>query len=98
MEQAKVIGKWDYAPELIPKHTYTEARGRATANWQSKNREYYNAYQRELHAHRMRTDWNYRVMKEKAWKASNERRKKKLAEDRALLIEFLKNEIIDKKD
>ena len=98
MEQAKVIGKWDYCPELIPKHTYTEARGRATANWQSKNREYYNAYQRELHAHRMRVDWDYRVMKEKAWKASNERRKKKLAEEREQLKQFLKAEMDNKID
>ena len=47
MQQAKIIGKWDFCPELIPKHTYTEARGRATAKWQAKNREYYNAYQHE---------------------------------------------------
>ena len=96
MEPRKVIGKWDYAPELIPKHTYTEARGRATAKWQAKNREYYNAYQRELHAHRMRTDWDYRVMREKAWKRSNAKRKIKMAEDKALLKEFLKAEL-DKK-
>tara|TARA_B100000768_G_C11030670_1_gene269949 strand:+ start:332 stop:625 length:294 start_codon:yes stop_codon:yes gene_type:complete len=96
MEPRKVIGKWDYAPELIPKHTYTEARGRATAKWQANNREYYNAYQRELHAHRMRTDWDYRVMREKAWKRSNAKRKIKMAEDKALLKEFLKAEL-DKK-
>ena len=96
MEARKVIGKWDYCPELIPKHTYTEARGRATANWQAKNREYYNAYQRDLHAHRMRTDWDYRVMKEAAWKKGNAKRKIKMAEDKELLKEFLKNEIIKK--
>lgn len=96
MEPRKVIGKWDYCPDLIPKHTYTEARGRATAKWQANNREYYNAYQRELHAHRMRTDWDYRVMREKAWKRSNAKRKIKMAEDKALLKEFLKAEL-DKK-
>ena len=96
MQQAKIIGKWDYCETLVPKHTYTEARGRATAKWQAKNREYYNAYQRELHGHRMRTDLPYRHMKEKAWKASNERRKLKLADEREKLKEFLKNEIIKK--
>jgi len=96
MYQAKVIGKFDYCPELIPKHTYTEARGRATAKWQAKNRDYYNAYQRDLHAHRMRTDWDYRVMKEAAWKKGNAKRKIKMAEDKELLKEFLKNEIIKK--
>lgn len=96
MYQAKVIGKFDYCPDLIPKHTYTEARGRATANWQAKNRDYYNAYQRDLHAHRMRTDWDYRVMKEAAWKKGNAKRKIKMAEDKELLKEFLKNEIIKK--
>lgn len=96
MYQAKVIGKFDYCPDLIPKHTYTEARGRATAKWQAKNRDYYNAYQRDLHAHRMRTDWDYRVMKEAAWKKGNAKRKIKMAEDKELLKEFLKNEIIKK--
>jgi len=98
MQQAKIIGKWDYCPDLIPKQTYTEARGRATAKWQSKNREYYNAYQRELHAHRMRTDWGYRVMKEAAWKKGNERRKIKLAEDREKLKKFLKEEMENKEN
>ena len=96
MYQAKVIGKFDYCPDLTPKYTYTDNRGRATANWQANNREYYNAYQRDLHAHRMRTDWDYRVMREKAWKKSNAKRKIKMAEDKELLKEFLKNEIIKK--
>jgi len=96
MHQAKVIGKWDFCPELIPKHTYTPARGRATAKWQSKNRDYYNAYQRELHAHRMRTDWDYRVMKEAAWKKGNARRKIKMAKEKEQLKAFLKAEMENK--
>jgi len=36
------------------------------------------------------------VMREKAWKKSNAKRKIKMAEDKELLKEFLKNEIIKK--
>jgi hypothetical protein len=91
-EPPKIIGKWDYAPELIPKNTYTPAQGRATAKWRDKNREYYNTYQREKHAYKMRTDLDYRNMKAEACIKSNARRKIRVDADKQRLKELLEKE------
>ena len=92
METPKIIGYWDYAPELIHKNTYTEAQGRATAKWRDKNRDYYNEYQREKHAHKMRTDLNYRNMKMEACIKSNAKRKIRVDADKQLLKDLLEKE------
>jgi len=80
---AKIVGQWDYCPELIKKNTYTPAHGRATAKWVAKNREHCNAKQRERHAHKMRTDMDYRNMKAEANKKSNKKRDEKVAKYKA---------------
>ena len=89
----KIIGQWDYCPELIPKSTYTEASHRATMKWRAKNRERVNKLQRERHAHRMRTDMDYRNMKAAAQKKANAKYKAKLDAARQVLkdIEELEN-------
>jgi len=70
---SKVVGYWDYCPELVPKKTYTAAQGRATMKWMKKNKERYNEQQRIRHGIRMRTDLNYRNMKAKSQKKANEK-------------------------
>jgi 3-oxoacyl-[acyl-carrier-protein] synthase III len=81
----KIIGQWDYCPELIPKKTYTEASHRATMKWRAKNRDHVNKLQRERHAHKMRTDMDYRNMKAAAAKKANAKYKAKLDEARQVL-------------
>ena len=78
-----IIGQWDYCPELIPKHTYTQAQCRATAKYRANNREQVNKKQRERHAHRMRTDMDYRNMKAAAWRKANAKYKAKVEAARA---------------
>ncbi len=75
---SKVVGYWDYCPELVPKKSYTEAQGRATMKWMNKNKERYNEQQRIRHGIRMRTDLNYRNMKAKSQKKANEKYRLKM--------------------
>jgi len=81
---AKIIGMFDYCPELVKKKsTYTPAHGRASAKWVAKNKEHVNKQQRERHAHKMRTDMDYRNMKAEANKKSNKKRDEKVAKYKA---------------
>jgi len=102
---AKVVGMFEYCPELIKKNTYTAAQGRATSKWMKKNKDNYNKYQRERHAHLMRTNLDYRNMKAKANKVANEKRKKRIMEHRISIItnnsnisDKLNNKIIELKE
>ena len=52
---------------------YTEAQKRATYAFREKNREAYNAYQREYHAERMRTDIDYKNRRAKQSIEANRR-------------------------
>ncbi len=88
---AKIIGQWDYCPELIPKHTYTEAQRRATTKYREKNREQVNKKQRERHAFRMRTDLDYRNMKAKAWKKANAKYKARVEAARDVRLSVVKD-------
>ena len=91
---AKVVGMFDYCPELVPKNSYTPAHGRATAKWISKNKEHYNKWQRDRHAHRMRTDMDYRNYKAAANKVANEKRKAKVNEYKASRLSVVKDTTI----
>ena len=55
------------------KDFYTEAQKRATYAFREKNREAYNAYQREYHAERMRTDIDYKNRRAKQSIEANRR-------------------------
>ena len=55
------------------KDYYTEAQKRATYAFREKNREAYNAYQREYHAERMRTDIDYKNRRAKQSIEANRR-------------------------
>ena len=55
------------------KDYYTEARKHATYAFREKNREAYNAYQREYHAERMRTDIDYKNRRAKQSIEANRR-------------------------
>ncbi len=102
---AKVVGMFEYCPELIKKNTYTAAQGRATSKWMKKNKDEYNKYQRERHAHLMRTNLDYRNMKAKANMVANEKRKKRIMAHRISVIkdnsnisDKLNNNIIELKE
>ena len=69
------------------KDYYTEAQKRATYAFREKNREAYNAYQREYHAERMRTDIDYKNRRAKQSIEANRRaRERKEAIKMASLI------------
>jgi len=55
------------------KDFYTEAQKRATYTFREKNRDAYNAYQREYHAERMRTDIDYKNRRAKQSIEANRR-------------------------
>ena len=57
----------------IKKYTYTEAQKRATYTYRMKNRKAYNAYQRDYHHERMRSDDEYRKRKALLSKEANQR-------------------------
>ena len=81
---AKIVGMFDYCPELVKKKSsYTPAHGRATAKWMAKNREQVNKKQRENHAHKMRTDMDYRNKRAESLKKSNKIRRAKVEQYKA---------------
>jgi hypothetical protein len=92
---AKVVGMFDYCPELVPKKTYTAAQGRASGKWQRNNKERVNNLARERHRHKMRTDMDYRNMKAAATKRSNEKRKAKVNEYKASRLSVVKDTTIN---
>ena len=66
---------------------YTEAQKRATYAFREKNRDSYNAYQRQYHQERMRTDLDYRNRKAaQSIEANRRAREKKKAEKLAKII------------
>jgi len=80
---AKVVGYWDYCPELVPKNIpYTDAHRRATLKYRKKNRDLINERQSQRHGEKMRTDLNYRNMKAKALIKSNAKRREREAQAR----------------
>lgn len=72
---------FDYNPEkYLPKNSYRPCHLRATQRYREKNREKYNAYMKNYHLKKMRTDMDYRNRRAKSNEKALKKRKKRIEE------------------